>query len=153
MKIKESGDILIICLYVDYLIFIGNKQKMFGDFKQAMIKEFEMTNIDLMTYYLGIKIKQEEYKIFVNQEKFAKVIPKKFKKEDYAKANTLVMCGVKLSKNNEGENINSTTFKRLNGSLRYLTRTHLDIRFRVELVSRFMKTPIMTHFKFLKRVL
>jgi hypothetical protein len=49
VKIKESGDTFIICLYVDDLMFIGNNPKMFGDFKQAMIKEFEMTNIGLMT--------------------------------------------------------------------------------------------------------
>jgi len=118
-----------------------------------MIKEFETIDISLMTYYLGIEIKQEEYEIFVSQEKFAKEILKKFKMEDYAKVNTLVKCGVKLSRNDEGENIISTTFKSLVGSLRYLTRTHPDIRFRVELVSRFMETPTMTHFKSLKWVL
>jgi len=84
-----------------------------------MINEFETTDISLMTYYLGIKIKQEEYEIFVSQEKFAKEILKKFKMEDYAKTNTLVKCGVKLSRNDEGENIISTTFKSLVGSLRY----------------------------------
>jgi hypothetical protein len=36
---------------MDNLIFIGNNPKMFGDFKQAMIKEFEMTDIGFMTYY------------------------------------------------------------------------------------------------------
>jgi hypothetical protein len=30
---------------------------MFKDFKQAIIKEFEMMNIGLMAYYLGIEIK------------------------------------------------------------------------------------------------
>jgi hypothetical protein len=59
-------------LYVDELVFTGNNPKMLRDFKQAMIKKFEMTDIGLITYYLGIKIKQAEYKIFVNQEKFAK---------------------------------------------------------------------------------
>jgi len=125
---------------------------MFRDFKQAMIKEFEMTDIGLMTYYLGIKIKQWEYKISVSQEKFAKEILKKFKMEDCAKVNTLVKCGVKLSKNDE-ENINYITFKTLVGSLRYLTRARPDIHFRVELVSRFKKTLTMTHFKSLKWVL
>jgi hypothetical protein len=51
VKIKESSDTLIVCLYIDNLIFIGNNPKMFGDFKQAMIKEFEMTDIGFMTYY------------------------------------------------------------------------------------------------------
>jgi len=110
-------------LYVDDLFFIGNNPKMFGDFKQAMIKEFKMMNIDLMTYYLGIKIKQGEDGIFVSQKKFAKEILIKFKMKDCAKVNTLVGCRVKMLKNNEGEKINSTTFKSLVRSLRYLTYT------------------------------
>jgi len=128
---------------------------MFRDFKQAMIKEFEMTDIGLMTYYLGIKIKQGEDEIFVNQEKFVREVLKKFKMKNYTKVNTLVECEcwVKMSTNDEGENINSTTFKSLVRSLRYLTCTNLNILFRVRHVSRFMETPIMTHFKALKRIL
>ena len=98
-----------------------------------MIKEFEMTNISLMTYYLGIKIKQGVQKIFTSQEKFEKEIPKKFKMEDCAKVNTLVKCGVKLSKNDEGKKVNSTTFKSPIRSLRYLTCIRPNICFRIEL--------------------
>jgi hypothetical protein len=153
IKIKESGDALIICLYVDDLIFIGNNPKMFEDFKQAMIKEFEMMNIGFMFYYLGSEIKQEEDGIFVSQEKFARDVLMKFKMEDCIRVNTPVECGVKMSKNDEGEKISSITFKSLVGSLRYLTYTRVDILFGVGLVSRFMKTPVMTHFKALKRIL
>jgi hypothetical protein len=67
VKIKKNDDILIVCLYVHGLIFIGNNPKMFEDFKQAMIKEFEMTNIGLISHYLGIEIKQGEDRIFMNQ--------------------------------------------------------------------------------------
>jgi len=102
---------------------MGNNPKMFGNFKQAMIKEFEIMNIGLMTYYLGIKIKQKDDGIFVSQKKFAKEILKKFKMEDCAKVNTPVGCRVKMLKNDEGEKINSTTFKSLVRSLRYLTYT------------------------------
>ncbi|KAK3043211.1 hypothetical protein RJ639_001644 [Escallonia herrerae] len=52
--------ILIVCLYVDDLIFTGNNVKMFDDFKKEMAKEFEMTNIGLMSYYLGIEVKYEK---------------------------------------------------------------------------------------------
>jgi hypothetical protein len=75
---------------------------MFKDFKQAMIKEFEMMNIGLMAYYLGIEIKQGEDKIFVNKKKFARKALKKFKIKDCARINTLVEYRVKMSKNNEG---------------------------------------------------
>jgi hypothetical protein len=101
VKIKENDDTVIVYLYVDELVFTGNNPKMLRDFKQAMIKKFEMTDIGLITYYLGIKIKQAEYKIFVNQEKFAKKILKKFKMENCAKVNTLVEYRIKISKNNK----------------------------------------------------
>ena len=43
-----------VCLYVSDLIFIRNHPSKFEDLKKAMIKEFEMTNIWLMAYYLSI---------------------------------------------------------------------------------------------------
>ena len=48
-KIKESDDTFIVCLYVSDLIFTSNNSNIFEDFKQIMVKEFEMTNIGLMT--------------------------------------------------------------------------------------------------------
>ena len=63
---------------------------MFIDFKQAMIKELEMTYIGIISYYLRIAIKQRKDGIFVNQEKFTREILKKFKIEDYTKVNTPV---------------------------------------------------------------
>jgi hypothetical protein len=135
------------------LIFTGNNPKMFGDFKQVMIKEFEMTDIGLMSYYLWIEIKQGKDRIFMNQEKFVREILKKIKMEDCAKVNTRVECGVKKSKNDEGEKINSTTFKSLVKSLRYLTCTCPNFFYGVRLVSRFIETPTMTNFKALKQIL
>jgi hypothetical protein len=58
-----------------------------------------------------------------------------------------------MLKNDEGEKINSTTFKSLVGSLRYMTCTRPNILYEVGLVTRFMETPTMTHFKALKRIL
>ena len=109
-----------------------------------------MTDVGLRTYYLRIKIKQREDGIFVNQKKFAKEIFKKFKMKNCAKVNTPIEFGMNMSNNNEGEKINSTTFKSLVGSLKYLTCTHPNILFGVGLVSRFIETLTITHFKVLK---
>ncbi|KAK3036162.1 hypothetical protein RJ639_029899 [Escallonia herrerae] len=45
---------------------------MFDDFKKEMAKEFEMTDIGLMSYYLGIEVKQRDDGIFISQEAYAK---------------------------------------------------------------------------------
>ena len=66
---------------------------------------------------------------------------------------TPVECGVKLSKHDEGEDIDPTFFKSLVGSLRYLTCTRPDIIYVVGLVSRYMENPKTTHFKAAKKIL
>ena len=48
MKTEKEGNILIICLYVDDLIFTGNNEEMFELLKKRMMKEFEMTDLGLM---------------------------------------------------------------------------------------------------------
>ena len=69
---------------------------MFEDFKNAMAREFEMTDIGLMAYYLGIEVKQTEEGIFISQEGYAKEILKKFEMLDCKPVSTPVECGVKL---------------------------------------------------------
>lgn len=58
-------EIMFVCLYVDDLIFANNNLQMFEAFKKKMSHEFEMTNLQLMSYYLGIKIKQTKEEIFI----------------------------------------------------------------------------------------
>ena len=71
VKLHENGDVLFVCLYVDDLIFTGNNANLFEDFKKTMIREFTMTDIGLMSFYLGIKVKQTEEGIFISQEHYA----------------------------------------------------------------------------------
>jgi hypothetical protein len=58
--VRKNVNILLVCLYVDDLIFTGNNPSMFEYFKKAMTQEFEMTDIGLMSYYLAIEVKQME---------------------------------------------------------------------------------------------
>ncbi|KAH9751570.1 hypothetical protein KPL71_014344 [Citrus sinensis] len=132
---EKDGDILIVCLYVDDLVFTGSNPSLFEEFKRVMIKEFEMTDIGLTAYYLGIEVKQKEEDIFISQESYANEILKKFKMNDCKPISTPVECGVRLSKLDEGEDIDPTFFKILVGSLRYLTCTRPDIVYAVGLVS------------------
>ena len=49
---------LIVCLYVDDLIYTGNNTTMFGSFKKSMMAKFEMSNLGMMHYFLGIEVMQ-----------------------------------------------------------------------------------------------
>ena len=49
LYIKENdGKIIIVVLYVDDLIFIGNEVSLIPNFKAVMKSEFEMTDLGLL---------------------------------------------------------------------------------------------------------
>ncbi|KAK4390398.1 Retrovirus-related Pol polyprotein from transposon TNT 1-94 [Sesamum angolense] len=82
LYIKSQGnDTLIVSLYVDDLIYTGNNEKMIQDFKEDMMKTFEMSNLGLMHFFLGIEINQEKEGIFICQRKYTETLLKKFKME------------------------------------------------------------------------
>ena len=57
-KVNEHGQILIVCLYVDDMIFTCDLE--LDEFKAAMMKEFEKKDLGLMKYFLGIEVEQFE---------------------------------------------------------------------------------------------
>ncbi|XP_074326671.1 secreted RxLR effector protein 161-like [Apium graveolens] len=116
-----------------------------------MIREFEMTDIGLMSYYLGIEVKQMDDRILISQGSYTREILKKFKMENCQAVSTPIECGTKLSKFEECEKVDPTYFKSLVGSLRYLTCTRPDILYSVGLIGQYMEAPTTTHMKAAKR--
>ncbi|KAL9261957.1 Retrovirus-related Pol polyprotein from transposon RE1-like protein [Drosera capensis] len=57
VKKKKEG-LLFVALYVDDLIFMENNGDMIEEFKAAMTQEFEMTDLEVMRYFLGLEIQQ-----------------------------------------------------------------------------------------------
>ena len=53
-KTDQHGKILIVCLYVDDMIYMGNLE--LTNFKHAIQSEFEMTDLGIMKYFLGIEV-------------------------------------------------------------------------------------------------
>nr|GEV04843.1 retrovirus-related Pol polyprotein from transposon TNT 1-94 [Tanacetum cinerariifolium] len=64
--------------YKARLVAKGNSQSMIVELKKSMMREFEMTDIGHMSYYLGIKVKQTNEEIFIRQERYAIEILKRF---------------------------------------------------------------------------
>jgi hypothetical protein len=64
IRSNQQGNVLIVCLYVYDFIFTGY----FGikEFKIVMKDEFEMTNLGLMRYFLGIEVHQSKTNIFIS---------------------------------------------------------------------------------------
>ena len=63
---KSGGNVILVALYVDNLIFSGNNDEMIEEFKSTMTREFEMTDLGLLKFFLGLEVKQGETNIFIS---------------------------------------------------------------------------------------
>lgn len=73
-----------------------------------MISEFEMTDLGLMSYFLGIEVSQVNGGIFISQKKYAGDILKKFKMDFANPIKTPVEEKLKLTKEGTGEFVDPT---------------------------------------------
>ncbi|XP_040873473.1 uncharacterized mitochondrial protein AtMg00810-like [Glycine max] len=103
----------MLCLYVDDHLVTGDSKQEIDMFKKEMMDEFEISDIGIITYFLGIK----------------------------------------LSTGEDTNLVDSTLYRQLIGSLRYLCNSRSDITYEVGLVSRFMKKPCKDHLLAAKRIL
>lgn len=145
---------MIVSLYVDDLVFTSNNPLMVQTFKYSMKKEFEMSDMGEMKYFLGIEVHQTEKGIHMSQKKYAGEVLERFGLGDCNEVkNPIVPGSIKLSKNDEGKQVDETLFKQIVGSLMYLTATRPDLMYSVCLISRFMSSPRETHMMAAKRIL
>ena len=74
----QGNDLLIVQIYVDDIIFGSTKHDLCEEFVFCMSQEFEMSLMGELSYMLGLQIKQLKDNIFINQEKYARELVKKF---------------------------------------------------------------------------
>ncbi|KAG8489064.1 hypothetical protein CXB51_017032 [Gossypium anomalum] len=153
VKRLKGETLLIVSLYVDDLLVTGSKEELINEFKEQMLKVFEMTDLGVMTYFLGMEVNQSDQGIFISQHIFALKILSKFCMANCKPVNTPVAQGEKLSRSESVERVDEKEYRSLVGCLLYLTATRPDIMFGVSLLSRFMHCCNVTHFKAAKRIL
>jgi hypothetical protein len=73
--------ILILILYVDDL-FITRGEDLIANCRRGLASKFEMKDIGLMHYFLGMEVWQENGHIFLGQGKYAADILSRFQMED-----------------------------------------------------------------------
>jgi hypothetical protein len=75
--ISRGEDMLILILHVDDL-FITGAEDLIGECKLGLASKFEMSEIGLMHYFLGMEVWQEEGHIFVGKGKYVVDILSRF---------------------------------------------------------------------------
>ncbi|GJX92116.1 putative ribonuclease H-like domain-containing protein, partial [Tanacetum coccineum] len=122
---KQKGDILLVQVYVDDIMFGSTNKDLCIGFEKLMKDKIQMSSMGELTFFLGLQVKQKEDGIFISHDKYVTEILKKF---------------------------NYTDVKSMIGSLMYLTASRPDIMFAVCACARFQVTPKTSHLLAVKRI-
>ncbi|GJY57828.1 putative ribonuclease H-like domain-containing protein [Tanacetum coccineum] len=67
---RHKGDILLVQVYVDDIIFGSTKKELCIAFEKLMHEKFQRSSMGELTFFLGLQVKQMKDGIFINQDKY-----------------------------------------------------------------------------------
>lgn len=85
---------------------MGSSKKLNEAFKTHMMVEFEMKDLGLMSYFLGLEVHQTQDKIFVSKSKYARGMLKRFSMENCTPVATSTTHGEHLCKEDGESKVN-----------------------------------------------
>ncbi|XP_021631871.1 secreted RxLR effector protein 161-like [Manihot esculenta] len=132
---------------------MGSKPRGVENFKAKMREIFEMSDLGMLSYYLGIEVKQRSYSITLNQAGYAEKMLEKLGLAECKPCRVPMDIRVKLSKSDGSPPVDATLYKSAIGSLRYLVNPRPDLTYPVGIVSRFMEAPTTKHLAAIKQIL
>ena len=83
---------------MDDIVFESTIDHLAHEFSEEMKKEFGMSMVGELNYFLGLQVKQWEDGIFISQEKYAKNLVKGFGLDSKMHTSTPMSSSAKLSR-------------------------------------------------------
>nr|GEY27332.1 putative ribonuclease H-like domain-containing protein [Tanacetum cinerariifolium] len=149
---RQEGDILLVQIYVDDIIFGVTNKDLCKSFEKLMKDKFHMSLMGELTFFLGLQVKKKKDGTVISQDKYVAEILKKFRLTEEKSASTPIDTEKPLLKDPDGEDVDVHTYKSMIGSFIYLTSSRLDIMFAVCVCARFQVTPKASHLHVVKRI-
>jgi hypothetical protein len=152
-KMGNGDTLLLIGVYVDDLVICGPDKTKIAEFKRRMSNTFSMGDLGLLSYYLGMEVRQCPGQITICQRAYAKKIVEQCGMTGCNAVDTPMEQNCKLLPGKPDLARDVTKFRSVVGSLRYLVNTRPDLAFAVGMVSRFMESPTSEHWAAVKRII
>lgn len=156
LYILDKGSVnrnIYILLYVDDILIITMDINTMKSFKDYLMKQFQMVDLQEIKVFLGIKIKRSENKISLDQSSYLKGVLNKFNMNDCKPVSTPIMAKLDYNSLNSDEIYNAPC-RNLIGCLMYaMLCTRPDICVSLNILSRFQSKNNHELWVCLKRVL
>ncbi|GJT12044.1 putative ribonuclease H-like domain-containing protein [Tanacetum coccineum] len=134
---KQKGDILLVQVYVDDIIFGSTNKELCTEFEKLIKDKFQMSSMGELTFFLGLQVQQKEDGIFISHDKYVAEILKKLNYTNVKSASTPIDLEKPLVKDGDADDVDVHLYRSMIGSLMYLTTSRPDIMFAVCAYARF----------------
>ena len=152
LRRTNKGTILLL-LYVDDMIITGDNLSGNQELKDFLSQQFEMKDLRHLNYFLGLEITHSTNGLYITQVKYASKPLSRARLTDSKTVNTPVELNAHLTPTGGKPLSNPSLYRRLVGSLVYLTVTRPDISYAVHQVSQYLFAPQSTHYAAILRIL
>ncbi|GJS21047.1 putative ribonuclease H-like domain-containing protein [Tanacetum coccineum] len=125
----DKGDILLVQVYVDDIIFGSIKKSLCNAFEKLVHEKFQMSSMGELTFFLV-----------------------KFRFTEVKTSSTPMETQKPLLKDEDGEEVDVHLYRSMIGSLMYLTSSRPNIMFAVCACTRYQVNPTVSHLHAVKRI-
>ena len=158
----QNDKFVILLLYVDDMLIVGEDRSMINKLKKELSKSFDMKDLGPAQQILGMKIVRDRKvkRVWLSQQKYVEQVIRRFNMGDAKPVKTPLANHFKLSKSScssskkEIEEMEAIPCSSAVGSLMYaMVCTRPDIAHAVGMVSRFLSNPGKDHWEAVKWIL
>ncbi|PKU74342.1 Retrovirus-related Pol polyprotein from transposon TNT 1-94 [Dendrobium catenatum] len=149
---KESIQIYIL-VYVDDILITGNNDTEISNLITQLNKSYALKHLGHVNSFLGINIRSDQNMYFLSQAHYANSILQLVGHANSKPTANPACTKLPLTIASDPDLSDSALFRRIIGSLQYLTLTRPDIAFSVNLLSQHMHNPLPNHIYLLKQLL
>lgn len=142
---NTSQGTIFALIYVDDILIIGDNQQGIQHLKDILQQSFQMKDLGLASYFLGLEISRHSDGYIVSQRKYTQDLIEMAGLTDDKVFDTPLELNVKYNKNDGSPISDPTLYRAIVGILVYLAVTHPDIAYVVQLVSQFVSDPRQLH--------
>lgn len=148
----REGKLTLLVLYVDDVYLTGNDTEYIDLIRTDIQREFEMTDLGVLTYSLGLEFIFLAEGLAVTQRQYIRTMLTDVGLENCRPVPTPMIEKQKLEPSMDAPLADPTKYQQMVGKLIFLSHTRPDIAFAVSIVSRFMNKPQEPHAQAVKHI-
>ncbi|GJZ81549.1 ribonuclease H-like domain-containing protein [Tanacetum coccineum] len=149
---QHGTEVAYLLIYVDDIVLTASSTALLQRIISSLHKEFDMTDLRALNYFLGISVTRDARGMFLSQKKYAMKLLERAHMSNCNATRTPVDTKSKLG--SDGDPVSdSTLYRSLAGGLQYLTFTRLNISYVMQRICLHMHDPQEPHLAALKLVL